>query len=472
MEQTLLFSLVSMFSYFRRDAEYSLLSVTPFLLPFLLAAWTYFDMTTKCRNLQRQILSKFAKHAEFTARINLKYWADKPDSVVRCFSVVLWHWNKQNLTVNCRAFSEETVRSMIHYYESGEGKHRNPQPIFVDDPSSIFWNKEEPSIQYTMWVERTIDREGTPNSEIILRILFPNLTSPDRIAHHIDFLRREATRIQEESEHVQHVLVSKDQANQKEADEEESKGPNFMAYAFATTSSFANFFCEEADLVQHDLEHFLTSKQTYQHIGRPWTYTILNEGPPGVGKTKLVKAIAAYTGYTLIVINLSHIPNTQVLYEVFHTKILGGESIPHEKRLYYIPEVDTQIHELLQSRTKKKKTKLPIEKEIPVCKKPTLGEILNVLDGVPERHGHILVLDTNHIDDLDKALIRPGRVDRILRWKHMSQQSVRAYVENYYSCTIPKTVCFPDRIYSAAEIQSLASQHNTWKDLHAVLRDV
>jgi chaperone BCS1 len=222
--------------------------------------------------------------------------------------------------------------------------------------------------------------------------------------------------------------------------------------------------------VYKDIQEFQNNKKAYERTGRPWTYTILNEGPPGVGKTKLVKAVAALTGYTLIVINLNHIPNAQVLYEAFHMSSLAGECVPHDKRLYYIPEVDTQIHSILKARdtakleinlvsledTKPKKEDKKPNIEMPSTK-PTLGEILNVIDGIPERHGHILIMDTNCLKDLDPALIRPGRVDRILSWKPMSSLCVKQYLENYYETTLPKRVSLPNRMLTAAKLQSIVA---------------
>jgi hypothetical protein len=179
-----------------------------------------------------------------------------------------------------------------------------------------------------------------------------------------------------------------------------------------------------------------------------------------------------------------------MLYEAFHTTTLAGETVPHDRRLYYIPEVDTQVCEALKIRpsvtaTSLKQLKGPVsmpqQQSLPLKpgqnplaptmvgptfvedKAPTLGEILNVLDGVPERHGHILVLDTNHLATLDPALIRPGRVDRIVSWQKMSSASVRLFLENYYEMRIPKSVSFPDRRWSAAELQGLASSAASYK---------
>jgi len=379
----------------------------------------------------------------------------------------------------------------INYYrdDEHEDKHRRSCPLFVDDPVHEFWNKNTPGIKYLMWTQQNTDREGISHPEIILRMSFHDHGhTPNSIVQHIETIKKEAERIHAERSRKQRVLVSTEKTSTNDNYSGMSGGPNFMTYEFATTSSFQNFFSEEASGVNADLDYFLNNRSAYERTGRPWTYTVLNEGPPGVGKTKLVKAIAAKTGHTLIIINLAHISSIETLYEAFHSPILAGEYVSHEKRLYYIPEVDTQMFEILKSRDGKttatatatatatvtdaqnsqdatKFKKSGFDALTAAGKKPTLGEILNILDGVPERYGHILILDTNHLSGLDPALIRPGRVDRIVSWKKMSAASTRAYIENYYQIILPKTVVFADSMFTAAELQSHVSRSKDWETL-------
>jgi len=62
----------------------------------------------------------------------------------------------------------------------------------------------------------------------------------------------------------------------------------------------------------------------------------------------------------------------------------------------------------------------------------TFSGLLNALDGVATGEERIAFLTTNHIDKLDEALIRPGRVDMMVRIGEATRYQVEAMWDRFY----------------------------------------
>ena len=75
----------------------------------------------------------------------------------------------------------------------------------------------------------------------------------------------------------------------------------------------------------------------------------------------------------------------------------------------------------------------PITKPKTSGDKLNLSGLLNVLDGVIDCPGRIIIMTTNHPEKLDPALIRPGRVNKKLYLNYMSATQSKSLIEYY--CT-------------------------------------
>jgi len=62
----------------------------------------------------------------------------------------------------------------------------------------------------------------------------------------------------------------------------------------------------------------------------------------------------------------------------------------------------------------------------------TFSGFLNALDGVASGEERIIFLTTNHIDRLDPALIRPGRVDLAPSVDDAVPEQARTFFTNFY----------------------------------------
>merc|ERR1712196_386209 len=60
-----------------------------------------------------------------------------------------------------------------------------------------------------------------------------------------------------------------------------------------------------------------------------------------------------------------------------------------------------------------------------------LAGILNVLDGVVDSPQRIVIMTTNHPEKLDPALIRPGRINKIINLGYMGWEDMKQMIEHF-----------------------------------------
>ena len=83
-----------------------------------------------------------------------------------------------------------------------------------------------------------------------------------------------------------------------------------------------------------------------------------------------------------------------------------------------------------------------------------LSYLLNMLDGIHECSGRILIMTTNKLDVLDKALIRPGRIDIKINFQKCSLYDISRMIKSFWNIDIPSDTILPEieRKYTNAEI--------------------
>lgn len=148
----------------------------------------------------------------------------------------------------------------------------------------------------------------------------------------------------------------------------------------------------------NDLNFFVNSKDWYMERGIPYRKGILLYGPPGCGKTSLAVAIAGHLNRSIYCLNLGSIEDDSVL-------IAAITSVPRNSILL-IEDIDVAIAR------PRKNIESEDAKGSENAKGITLSGLINSIDGAFSGEGRILIMTTNYPDNLDYALIRPGRVDR------------------------------------------------------------
>ena len=142
------------------------------------------------------------------------------------------------------------------------------------------------------------------------------------------------------------------------------------------------------------IELFQKSEDLYSKIGIPYHTGILLSGPPGTGKTSTLVALANHFHMDVIFVNLSTIGNDDGLAQCV------SEAAPDT--LIILEDVDTVYAT---------KTREDGKGDVKPSNSVTLGGLLNVLDGQMSPHGCVFGLTTNHLDKIDPALYRDGRIE-------------------------------------------------------------
>ena len=169
-------------------------------------------------------------------------------------------------------------------------------------------------------------------------------------------------------------------------------------------------------------------------------------GEPGCGKTSTIKAIANMTKRHIASVPLKNVCTTEDLMKVFYGVKINERKIPVRRRLYVLEDIDcADFKETVLRRDKKERM---VEETKTVVKGPdgivammdepprnrlTLASLLEVFDGVMEVPGRMMVITTNHPEKLDKALIRPGRIDLNLEFGKCSNKDVADIYKNFYN---------------------------------------
>lgn len=138
-------------------------------------------------------------------------------------------------------------------------------------------------------------------------------------------------------------------------------------------------------------------------LNRPSGFLL--SGPPGCGKTYILKALSAETGYDLYELNLSNIGTSEAyktqnkLKEVFDD-LEDKYKITGEPSILLLDELESIAMDRQKCHTD--------------WKKDDINALLMVLNNSSQR-GVIVVGATNNPDDLDPAVVRPGRLDKHLK---------------------------------------------------------
>lgn len=204
---------------------------------------------------------------------------------------------------------------------------------------------------------------------------------------------------------------------------------------------------EKEHLIE-DWAKFRRSRQRYRRLGVPYHRGYLLYGPPGTGKTSLISGLAAKFGMSIYAVNLTDFNDRTLknaINEVPRNSVILFEDID-------CMSAAGRTRETRDEANNNKKDELAARLGV------TLSGLLNVLDGFHAPDNVAFVMTTNKVEELDPALLRPGRIDyKLFMGEAAEMQKVELYCRFFPEATEIEASRFAESHSAAtmAEFQGL-----------------
>lgn len=165
--------------------------------------------------------------------------------------------------------------------------------------------------------------------------------------------------------------------------------------------------------VELDMKRFLSksTRMWYDKRGIPYKRCYMFFGVPGTGKTSLITALAGRFRRNVCFLSAHHPKFTD-------EALKSALSRLPSRAIVVLEDIDS----LFDKERKTNNTNNPL----------TFTGLLNAVDGIGEHRGTVFVMTTNFIERLDAALIRAGRVDMKVEFKHADDYQLTEYFKWFY----------------------------------------
>lgn len=261
---------------------------------------------------------------------------------------------------------------------------------------------------------------------------------------------------------------------------------SFTQMPFYSNKTFDNLVGPEIDQLRDRLEFFINRRDWFDAKGVPYQFTVLMSGEPGTGKSSCIRAMANYTHRHIVNVNFANIKTATQLKKLFYSEdvyvIDDNDSsettrlrIPVSDCMFVLEEIDALGTMVVDRKNKAAAEAVSgldaVEEDEPMHDELTLGVLLQVLDGNMETPGRVIVVTTNMPEVLDKALVRPGRIDLNIHFHNASQETLAKMYEKLHDVPFPSHMVkdLPDGVVSPADATEIMFRYRN--DVDAYVRE-
>lgn len=189
---------------------------------------------------------------------------------------------------------------------------------------------------------------------------------------------------------------------------------------------------EHIDLY-NEIRKFIDNKEIYSKMNYPYKMSILLHGVPGCGKSSSILAVASKLNRDIEYVNLA---TTNV------SQLMDRININTNGKIFVFEDIDAlnsnSFAERDASKSEDGKSAVPPTNQPCVINNGSdgikvftlsLSDLLNITDGLLSSDGAICIFTTNHIEKLDAALLRAGRMNKIIKFEYLNSDTANRMIE-------------------------------------------
>lgn len=172
-----------------------------------------------------------------------------------------------------------------------------------------------------------------------------------------------------------------------------------------------------SEMIVDDVKDFINNPKWYVERGIPYRRGYLLHGPPGCGKSSFITALAGSLEFGICLLNLSQVGLSD-------DRLNHLLSVAPQQSIILLEDIDAAF------------VSRDLATENPTAfqgmGRLTFSGLLNALDGVASTEARIVFMTTNHVNRLDRALIRPGRVDVKAQIDYCTSYQLEQMFQRFY----------------------------------------
>lgn len=206
---------------------------------------------------------------------------------------------------------------------------------------------------------------------------------------------------------------------------------------------------KDKDRLINTIDEFVNKRKWYVENNLPYHLGVLLYGPPGTGKSVIAQAIADHVNARLLVLN-----GDDIGFIAESADLASYKPTENSYTVFLVEDVDCgfAMKDIIRPMKWNMYDDDETEDEDDKKRPAGLATILNCIDGFGAPENVIYVLTTNHIENLDPALIRPGRCDLKIEVGYVSEETFKQFLKFHYGVDINYRVDI-NRQITFAELQ-------------------